>query len=61
MTVFTGHLMGGGCPEVNISDSVYTYYRKHFGKLGFDKINRLEVRKKLEDRNLQREFSAVLS
>ena len=53
--------MGGGCPEVNISDSVYTYYRKHFGKLGFDKINRLEVRKKLEDRNLQREFSAVLS
>ena len=27
MTVLTRHLMGGGCPEVNISDLVYTYYR----------------------------------
>ena len=27
MTVLTRHLMGGGCPDVNISDLVYTYYR----------------------------------
>ena len=24
MTVLTRHLMGGGCPEVNISELVYT-------------------------------------
>ena len=61
MTVFTHHLIGGGCPEVNISDLVYTYYRYHFGKLVFSKINRLEVCKQLEDRNSQRRFSTVLS
>ena len=27
MTVLTRHLMGGDCPEVNISDLMYTYYR----------------------------------
>ena len=27
ITVLTRHLMGGGCPKVNISDLVYTYYR----------------------------------
>ena len=53
--------MGGGCPEVNISGLVYTYYRYHFGKLVFGKINRLEVCKKLEDGNSQRRFSAALS
>ena len=61
MTVLTRHLMGGGCPEVNISDLVYTYYRYHFGKLVFGKINRLEVCKKLENRNSQRRFNAALS
>ena len=61
MTVLTRHLMEGGCSEVNISDLVYTDYREHFGKLVFGKINRLEVCKKLEDRNSQRRFSAALS
>ena len=51
MTVLTRHLMGGGSPEVNISDLEYTYYRYHFGKPVFGKINRLGVYKKLEDRN----------
>ena len=53
--------MEGGCPELNISDLVYTYYRQHFGKLVFGKMNRLEVCQKLEDRNSQRRFSAALS
>ena len=46
--------MGGGCPEVNISDLVYTYYRWHFGKLVISKINRLEVCKnwKIEIHNV---------
>ena len=61
MTVLTRHLMGGGCPEGNISDLVYTYYRYHFEKLVFGKINRLQVCKKLDDRNSHRIFSAVLS
>ena len=61
MTVLTSHLMGSGCPEVNISDLVYTNNRLHFGKLVFGKINRLEVCTKLEDRNSQRRFSAALS
>ena len=53
--------MGGGCPELYISDLMYTYYRKHFDKLVFGKTTRLEVCKKLEDRNSQRRFSAALS
>ena len=32
--------MGGVCPEVNISDLVNAYYRQHFGKPVFGKINR---------------------
>ena len=60
MTVLTRHLMGSGCPEVNFSDLVYTYYRYHFGTPVFGKINQSEVCKKLEDQNSQRRFSAVL-
>ena len=34
MTVLTRHLMGGGSPEVNISDSEYTYYKIALWKTG---------------------------
>ena len=54
MTVLTRYLMGS-----DISDLMYKYYRQHFRKLVFGKINRLEVYKKLEDWKSQRRFSAV--
>ena len=34
MTVLTHHLTGGGCPEVNISDLVYTYSTLALWKTG---------------------------
>ena len=32
MTVSTRRLTGNSCPEVDISDLVYTYYKQHFKK-----------------------------
>ena len=61
MTVLIRRLMKGSCPEVDISDLVYTCYRWHFKKLVFGKINQLEGCKKFEERISRRRLSAGLS